>query len=153
KLGEGQPPLLGTRTSEIVDGFYSFPGFTRLLSANAVRKGIAEGVKDGVFGYAAGSVPILGPDGRYQLPLDKVRFGPPQVSDDEIDLDSGFLIMPQAIPQPAAGPETPPPGPPTPGPGLGPGPIPPGPGGIDPGAQNTVELTFSADRDQIYTAW
>jgi hypothetical protein len=151
KLGEGEPTLLGTRTSEIVDGFYSFLGFTRLLSAAAIRKGIAEGVGQSAFGYTAGSVPSLGPDGRYQLPVDKVRFGPPQVSDDEIDLDSGFLIMPAAIPQSAPGPETPPAGPTPPGPGSGPespGPVPPGPT-----AQKTVELTFNADRNQLYTAW
>jgi hypothetical protein len=153
KLGEGQPLLLGTRTSEIADGFYSFLGFTRLLSAAAIRKGIAEGIGQSAFGYTAGSVPSLGPDGRYQLPLDKVRFGPPQVSDDEIDLDSGFLIMPPAIPQPAPGLETPPPGPTPPGPGPGPEPVPSGPVPPGPRAQKNVELTFNADRNQLYTAW
>jgi hypothetical protein len=153
KLGEGQPPLLGTRTSEIVDGFYSFLGFTRLLSANAIRKGIAEGVGQSAFGYTAGSVSTLGPDGRYQLLLDKVRFGPPQVSDDEIDLDSGFLIMPTAMPKPATGPEPVSPGPTPPGPGPGPEPIPIGPVPPGPGGQKTVELTFRADRNQLYTAW
>ncbi|MBI4528434.1 MAG: ATP-binding protein [Deltaproteobacteria bacterium] len=153
KLGGGQPPLLGKRTCEIVDGFYSFLGFTRLLSAIAIRKGIAEGVGQSAFGYTAGSVPTLGPDGRYQLPLDKVRFGPPQVPDDEIDLDSGFLIMPAAIPKPAAGPEPIPPEPTPPGPGGGPEPIPLGPVPPGPMAQKSVELTFDADRNQLYTAW
>jgi len=151
KLGEGQPPVLGVRTADIVDGFYSFLGFTRLLSASAIRKGIAEGVGQSAFGYTAGSVPSLGPDGRYQLPLDKIRIGPPQVSDDEIDLDSGFLIMPPAIPQAAPGPEPTPPGPTPPGPGPGPEPIPPGP--VPTAAQTTVELVFRADRTQLYTAW
>jgi hypothetical protein len=154
KLGEGQPPVLGIRTTEIADGFYSFFGFTRLTSASAIRKGIAEGVGQNAFGYTAGSVPSLGPDGRYQLPPDKVRFGPPQVSDEEIDLDSGFLIMPPAIPKPAPGPETPPPGPTPPGPGPGPEPIPPGPvPPSGPVAQTSVELAFRADRNQLYTAW
>ncbi len=152
KLGEGQPPVLGTRTSDIVNGFYSFLGFTRLLSASAIRKGIAEGIGQSVFAYAAGSVPTLGPDGRYQLALDKVRFGPPDVSADEIDLDSGFLIMPPAIPKPAAGPEPIPPGPTLPG--AGPEPIPPGPvPPPGPAAQKSVELTFRADRNQLFTAW
>jgi len=122
-----------------------------LLSASAIRKGIAEGVGQSAFGYTAGSVPSLGPDGRYQLPLDKIRIGPPQVSDDEIDLDSGFLIMPPAIPQAAPGPEPTPPGPTPPGPGPGPEPIPPGP--VPTAAQTTVELVFRADRTQLYTAW
>ncbi len=153
KFGEGQPPVLGTRTGDIVNGFYSFLGFTRLLSASAIRKGIAEGIGQSVFAYVAGPVPTLGPDGRYQLALDKVRFGPPEVSADEIDLDSGFLIMPSAIPQAAP---TPGPTAPTPTPsGLGPGPEPVPPGLIPPGpaAQKTVELTFRADRNQLFTAW
>jgi len=151
KLGEGQPPALGLRTSEVVDGFYSFLGFTRLTKSVVIQKAVAEGVNKGVFGYTAGSVPSLGPDGRYQLPLDKIRIGPPQVSDDEIDLDSGFLIMPPAIPKPAPGPETPPPSPTPSGPGPGPEPIPPGP--VPPAAQTTVELAFRADRTQLFTAW
>lgn len=153
KLGEGQPPVLGIRTAEIVGGFYSFLGFTRLTSASAIRKGIAEGVGQNTFGYTAGSIPTLGPDQRYQLPLDKVRFGPPQVSDDEIDLDSGFLIMPPAIPKPATGPEPIPPGPTLPGPGPGPEPLPPGSVPPGPVAQTSVELAFRADRNQLYTAW
>jgi hypothetical protein len=122
-----------------------------LLSTAAIRKGIAEGIVQNTFGYTAGSVPSLDPDGRYQLPPDKVRFGPPQVSDDEIDLDSGFLIMPPAMLKPVAGPETPPPGPTPPGPG--PGPEPPGPVPPGPTAQTSVDLTFNADRNQLYTAW
>ncbi len=155
KLGEGQPPVLGIRTADIVDGFYSFLGFTRLLSASAIRKGIAEGVGQSAFGYTAGSLPSLSPDGRYQLPLDKIRIGPPQVSDDEIDLDSGFLIMPPAIPKPAPGPETPPPGPTPSGPDRGTGPTPPGPElpPSSPAAQTSVELAFRADRTQLFTAW
>jgi hypothetical protein len=156
KLGEGQPPLLGTRTSEIVDGFYSFLGFTRLLSTAAIRKGIAEGVGQGAFGYTAGSVPSLGPDGRYQLPRDKVRFGPPQVSDDEIDLDSGFLIMPAAIPMRAAGPGSVPPGVAssvsgegTTSPSTSPTPL-----ELPFESKNKiVELSFTADSKQLFTAW
>jgi hypothetical protein len=30
KLGEGAPPKVGIRTAEVVTGFYSFLGFTRL---------------------------------------------------------------------------------------------------------------------------
>ena len=54
----------------------------------------------GAFAYTStsGYVPALGPDGRYQLPRDKVTFGR-TLSEDEIDFDSGFLIMPPAIPE------------------------------------------------------
>ena len=61
-----------------------------------VRKAIARGVQTGLFGYATGR-PNLGDDGRYQLDWSRVAFER-SVADDEIDLDSGFLIIPKALP-------------------------------------------------------
>jgi hypothetical protein len=144
---------------------YSFLGFTRLVDSVVLRKTVADGVQEGHFGYFSGPKPTLGPDGLYQVALNKVRFKPTvAVAEDEIDLESGFLMLPQAIPQPAPAPG--------PGPGLGiPGPVPPGPGPIPPGpqpptppgptpppppppaAQNTVDLSFAADRNELFTAW
>ncbi len=157
KLGEGKPPKLGARTSELVEGFYSFLGFTRLTASGVIRKAIARGVQEGAFGYIAGAVPEIGADGKYQVPLAKVRFNA-GVAEDEIDLESGFLMLPQAIPQPA-----PTPGPtPVPPTGPGPGPVGGGPSGgpgvtplPPPGAppQKVVEIVFSADRDQLFKAW
>jgi hypothetical protein len=157
KLGEGLPPKLGIRTAEIVDGFYSFLGFTRLTTSDVIRKAVAAGIDKNFFGYMAGTVPALGPDSRYQVAPDKVRFGK-VVSEDEIDLESGFLMMPQAIPQmtQASPTLTPPPGEisPTPTPGQPtptPGSVPtPSPGSS---MQNTVDLSFQGDRNQLYTAW
>jgi hypothetical protein len=85
KLGEGTPPQLGISTCDVVDGFYSFLGFTRLMSSSAIRKAIAKGVQDGYFGYVSGPKPVAGPDGKFQVALDKVRFKTP-VPEDEIDL-------------------------------------------------------------------
>jgi hypothetical protein len=161
KLGEGTPPKVGIKTSEVVDGFYSFLGFTRLMASGVIRKAVARGVQEGVFGYVSGA-PQLGADGKYQVPRAKVRSKMP-VAEDEIDLESGFLMMPQAIPQPAPVPGAGPPlagGGPGPGEGAGPGPgagpTPPSqpPGGpSEPAAQRTVEVSFMAGRDQLYTAW
>lgn len=160
KLGQGTPAKAGIKADEVVSGFYSFPGFPRLTTSRAVQRGIAEGIKEGRFGYV-GSVPELGSDGKYQVPLTRVRFDT-AVAEDEIDLESGFLMMPPAIPQPAPppspGPEPIPPGPgpmPPPGPGPGAGPTPPGPTPPPPGesAQRAVEIAFSANRDQLYVAW
>ena len=127
KLGEGGAPsgspTVGISTAEVVDGMYGFLGFTRLLDAAALRKTIADGVQEGHFGYFSGPKPTLGPDGRYQVALNKVRTPAAVIAVDEIDLESGFLMLPQAIPQPAPAPDPIPPGP-----GPGPGPIPPGPG-------------------------
>jgi hypothetical protein len=96
-LGEGTPPQLGISTGEVVDGFYSFLGFPRLMTSSAISKAIVEGVKDGHFGYVSGPKPVAGPDGKFQIALDKVRFKT-TVAEDEIDLESGFLMLPQAIP-------------------------------------------------------
>jgi hypothetical protein len=169
QLGEGEPLKLGIKTSEVVDGFYSFLGFTRLDSSAAIRKAVAKGIKEGVFGYSAGAAPTLGVEGKYQLPAARVRFGS-DVAEDEVDLDSGFLMLPQAVPgevsAPVPGPGLPfpapggvqPPG--VPGEGAG-GPGGPVVGGL-PGAtpvtppgvsQKVVEISFAADRDQLYSAW
>jgi len=158
KLGEGSPALLGIRCSEVVSGFCSFLGFTRLTDESVVQKAVARGVREGVFGYYAGTTPASGEDGKYQVAHSKVRFETP-VTDDEVDLESGFVMLPQAIPaelpRPGPGPE--PPGPVPPGPvppGPGPIPPPPGPGPTPPvETEKLVEFGFSADRDQLYTAW
>jgi hypothetical protein len=159
KLGEGTPPKLGIGTGEIVSGFYSFLGFTRLTADTILRKAIVRGVKECAFGYTSGGAPALGPDGRYQVPRVKVRFDT-VVAEDEIDLESGFLMLPQAVPlqvpvpagatQPGAMPTASPGGP-------EPGPMPTSQPGSQPAGgsavQTLVELTFNADRNQLFTAW
>jgi hypothetical protein len=161
RLGDGTPPQLGISTSGVVEGFYSFLGFTRLMNSGVIRKTVAKGIQDGHFGYASGPKPVLGPDGKFQVALSKVRFKIP-VAEDEIDLESGFLMVPQAIPiaSPVVGP----------GPTEGPGNSPPRPGSVGlfppdvvppvmstppakPIADKTLELTFAADRNQLFTAW
>src|SRR5579864_965977 len=157
KLGEGSLPTLGIKTTDVVDGFYSFLGFPRLVNSTVVKKAIAKGIEDSFFGYCSGSTPALGTDGKYQLPLARVRFNV-TVGEDEIDLESGFLIIPQAVPLPAPSPATtgtgstvvtgadesaliltPPPGPSD---------VPATSGGA---AQKSVEINFSADRNQLFS--
>jgi hypothetical protein len=171
KLGEGDrgsdcQPVLGIAVSDVVDGFFSFLGFPRLMTTAAIRKGIAKGVAEGHFGYVTGAKPGLSAAGKFEVAPSKVRFKTPIV-EDEIDLESGFLMMPQAIPQPE------------PVGGIEPsvvvsrtgGVVPPAggvPGGattptgmsgggqvISPpaAANKTVDLTFSADRNGLFTAW
>ena len=41
RLGEGAPPTLGVGIGEVVDGFYSFLGFTRLMTSDVIRKAVA----------------------------------------------------------------------------------------------------------------
>jgi hypothetical protein len=154
KLGEDQPPRLGIRCSDLVSGFYSFLGYTRLTSKEVVQKAIARGVQEGVFGYFTGISPALDAAGKYQVARNKVRFNA-SLADDEVDLESGFVMLPQAIPADAApqpgtgpippGPTSPPEPAPAPGPGLGPtSPTP---------TEKVVQVSFTADRDQLYSAW
>ena len=159
KLGEGTPPRLGIGAADVVAGFYSFLGFTRLTSDTVVRRAIVRGVKEAVFGYVTGGPLTLGADGRFQVLREKVRIGA-TLADDEVDLESGFIMLPQAVPQTAPAPstggapilppsdssapsQTSPVAPPVPT---------PQPGGPS-AAQTTVELTFQADRNQLFNAW
>ena len=152
KLGEGTPPTMGINASDIVSGFYSFLGFTRLTSDSVIRKALARGVKEGTFAYTGGGVPARGPDDKYQIASSKIRFET-VVAEDEIDLESGFVMMPQAMPQVAPEPIPAP----TPVPG-GPQPISPAPTSTEPfgataGLQTQVDITFSAGRNKLFAAW
>ena len=97
KLGEEGPGQYGIATDTVLAGFYEFIGFPRLLTAEAVRKAIVRGVETGLFGYTTGH-PQLGEDERYQIDHSRVAFER-HLAEDEIDLDSGFLISPGAIPE------------------------------------------------------
>ena len=96
KIGEDESTGPGIATDKIVAGFFSFLGFPRLLAAEVVRKAVARGVETGLFGYTTGR-PTLGGDGRYQLDRSRVAFER-TVAEDEIDLDSGFLMVPASLP-------------------------------------------------------
>lgn len=163
KLGEGTPPVLGIKTTEVVDGLYSFLGFPRLAATDALRKAIATGVKDKLFGYYSGPTPALGADGKYQVPVSRVRFEV-GLSEDEIDLDTGFLMMPQSLPVSPTVPATGVVSPAGTGaanvdsvPSAGSPTGSAGPAGTAPSAvptvQRTVEISFAADRNQLFTAW
>jgi hypothetical protein len=161
KLGEGNPRTTGIKTADVVDGFYSFLGFPRLVSSVVVKKAIAKGIQEDLFAYYSGSTPVLGSDGKYQVPLARVRSNS-TVGEDEIDLESGFLMMPQAVPVSTPLPGSTERGPTVPaGTTAGePAPVltPTGgpsdaPGRSSSGAPKSVEINFSADRNQLFSAW
>jgi hypothetical protein len=97
-LVEGDPPLMGIKASDVLESFFRDIAPPRLESASVLRKGIARGVSESVFAYASGGSPVLGPDGRFQVNRDKVILGR-SIADDEVDFDSGFLMMPAAVPE------------------------------------------------------
>jgi len=127
-----------------------------------IKKAIARGIQERFFGYYSGSTPVFGDDEKYQVPLARLRFDT-IVGEDEIDMDSGFLMMPQALPLPAPSPATAatgatgvaagaPSGESTPTPG-GPSVVPGASSSDGPPVQKSVEINFSADRNQLFTAW
>jgi Protein of unknown function (DUF499) len=157
KLGEDQPPRLGIRCADVVSGFYSFLGYTRLTTKDVIQKSITRGVQEGVFGYFTGSAPAFDATGKYQVARSKVRFSVP-ISEDEVDLESGFVMLPQGIPvEPAPQPSPVSPGSTglsedgalSPGPGPGPAAVPlPAAAG-----ETVVQVAFTASRDELYGAW
>lgn len=151
KLGDAG--RLGIKTTDVQDAFYGFLGYPRIDTSGILRRAIARGVQERVFGYMSGTVPTLGPDNKYQVNLEKVALGR-TLAEDEVDLESGFLMMPETMP-------TIPATPPTTGEGIqptsptGPGPVPPTPPIPPTGPQKvpSVHLAFEADRAQLFKVW
>jgi hypothetical protein len=152
RLSEGEPPLMGIKASDVLESFFRDIAPPRLEGAIVLRKSIARGVSEGVFAYASvGAIhesPVLGPDGRYQVSPDKVIIGR-SIADDEIDFDSGFLMMPAAVPEATAAQPA----------GASPadtGAVPPlsvqeGPAGFD--RKKRVAFAFEATREQVFKAF
>jgi len=150
KLGESN--RLGMKASEVQDAFFGFLGYPRLDTSATLCKAIARGVEEGVFGYYSGTVPTSGLDNRYQVNPDKVIISR-SLSEDEVDMESGFLMVPEAIQAVLA--ETPvgsapvqPTTPETTGPIQPTFPLPTGPKKIP-----LVHFAFEASREQLFKIW
>jgi hypothetical protein len=109
KLGiEGKTSVT---TEEIKDGFFSYVGFPRLIDENVIRKAIARGAQEGLFGYVGDKSKASLVDGKFQIPKQWLRFKE-GIFEDEIDLSSGLIAMPQTLPlETASVPPVPLPGP------------------------------------------
>jgi hypothetical protein len=163
-LGEGEPVIAGIRVADVLESFFRDIAPPRLESAAVLRKGIARGVSEGCFAYTSGGTPALGADGRFQVSRDRVIQGKP-IAEDEVDFDSGFLMVPAAVPEaPAVQPsgtvpvETGsviPPGvdQPSTGVGAGPGAGPATTGQEAAGRKNRIAMTFEATREQVFKAF
>lgn len=163
-IAEGEPPRQGVTTKDVRDAFFGFLEPPRISSADVLRKSIARGVNDGDFGYCTGT-PTLGPDGKFQVAISKVAFRR-AMTDDEIDLDGGFLMVPASVPVPAPPPPVPgepggappspagggvPPIPPTGGPQPDGGSAPAG-GGV-PQVRTSIRIAFPASRDDVFKSF
>ncbi len=164
RLGEspasGEPPILGIKASDVLESFFRDIAPPRLQDSEVLRKGIARGVAERVFAYTSGGSPALGSDGRFQVSRDKVVFGRP-LADDEIDLESGFIMVPETVPEAqtavptgtGTGSQQPivrdGPG----GTGGGTGPTPPSSGPEGAARKKRIAMTFEATREQVYKAF
>jgi len=163
-LSEGEPAAMGIKVSDVIESFFRDIVPPRLESANALSKGIVRGIMEGIFAYASGVSPVLGVDGKFQISRDRVVLGK-SIADDEIDFDSGFLMLPAAVPEaPGAQPTgTGPvetggvssgPGPGTPseqGAGTGAGPA--VTGGTIRDRRKRIAFFFEATREQVFKAF
>lgn len=144
----------GVKVSEVVDAFFGFLEPPRILSAIVLSKAISKGIQERMFGFVTGT-PNLNPAGKYDVNPVKVAFGR-ITSDEEIDLDTGFLIIPEAIPaleQPGIPPSSGgviPPATPGASSGVENGSQPPEPGKR---TRSQVSIAFSASREQVFKAF
>jgi len=148
RLGEppekGRSPRLGVKTKEVLDSFFSSLGFPRLTGADVISKSIIGGVANSQFAYWGQGEPLLGSDGKYQVPREKIAFGT-ILREDEIDLDKGFIILTEGLPSEG-------PAPPTPIPTTAPTPI-PTPTGPRGALKTSVSYTVEATREELFKAW
>ena len=165
-LGGSGGPMAGV--DQVIAMFYEVLGSPRLESEAVVRRAIARGVRERVFGFV-GRIgveairPLREGQAGYLVDARLVRFGV-DLAEDEIDPAASFIITPAAIaseapaptpPDAGAGPQ-PPPVVPTPGTGgAGGGRILPPPGGIGPGVgrQTVVRLRLRMTRQQLYASF
>jgi len=98
-LSENESPRLGIKTAEVLEAFFRDIVPPRLESSATIRKGIVRGIAEGIFAYTSGAFPSLGADGKFQISYDRVVIGRP-IAEDEIDFDSGFIMVPSSIPEP-----------------------------------------------------
>ena len=163
-LGEGEPVIAGIKVADVLESFFRDIAPPRLESAAVLRKGIARGVSEGCFAYTSGGSPVLGADGKFQVSRDRVILGKP-IAEDEVDFDSGFLMMLAAVPEapavqpsgtgPVATGSVIPPGVDQPWTGVGAGPG-TGPATTGPevaGRKNRIAMTFEATREQVFKAF
>ncbi len=97
RLGEGEPPRSGVAARQVVDAFFETPGFPRLADDTVIRRAIAQGVREGVFGYVGQSRLVREEGGVYQVRREHVAYRR-ILATDEINLDEGFLLLAAALP-------------------------------------------------------
>ncbi|MCM8792801.1 MAG: hypothetical protein NC826_06680, partial [Candidatus Omnitrophica bacterium] len=148
RMGAGKDEKKAIETKIIRDLFFESLDFPRLTEERVIASAIAQGVKDGLFAYALKNK-VLEEDGKYSVKQRDAIFGR-TVSVDEIDLDSGLILLPECIIQEVPpGPEPTPPGPILPGP-TSPESIPPGPRPPESGKITVVRIDMTVNKQALY---
>jgi len=163
RLGAGEGHPLAVSTEQIVESFYGVPGFPRLESEAVLRQAIAQGVRDGVFGYVGRTgqeeVNRLREQGGYLVSCQVARINV-ELPEAAVDLSSAFIVLPQAVeperkeePPKVVGAQPAPPGaaPTPPEPTVVPGLT--VPGQPVPAPQTTVRLSMRMNRQQLYASF
>jgi uncharacterized protein len=148
QIAEGEGPRMCVRAGEVRDAFFSFIEPPRLNHLSALRTAIARGVSDGMFAWYSGPTPLLEMDGKFQVSRERVIVGT-ALAEDEIDFDSGYLLVPSSLPEAQQSPPTPnvvtePPTTSTP-------PSKQAPGSGD--KKTAISIKFRATRHQIFKAF
>lgn len=99
-IGAGEAAALGVTTQQLLDSFFGVVGFPRLEDEGVLRRAIAAGVKDGAFGFVGRAERVerdrLKEGSGYFVGRNQVVISKP-MRDDEIDLSTGFIVLPVGI--------------------------------------------------------
>jgi hypothetical protein len=93
----------GLELETISEAFFTSPSFPRITDESVLKKAVAEGVNKGLFGITIKSK-VQTIEGKLTVPKEQVTMGKP-ISEDEVDLSSGFLVTDKIIPKEEKEPE------------------------------------------------
>lgn len=85
----------GVETKIIVDTFFSSPDFPRVTDESVIKKAIARGIKEGLFGMTDREH-VQKKDEELLFPKERVTIGK-DVGVDEIDTDSGYIVSAEML--------------------------------------------------------
>ena len=147
QMGSGKDEKKAVGTKVIRDVFFESLDFPRITEEKVIASAISQGVKDQSFAYALKGK-VLEEAGTHTVKEKDAKCGT-TVSPDEIDLDAGFILLPECIiAEPPLGPGPVPPGPIPPGPV--PPVLPPGPPPPEPGKISTVKMDMKVNKQTLY---
>jgi len=148
KMGSGKEERKIVETKTIRDSFFETIDFPRITEERVIAQAIAKGVKDGIYAYALKNR-VMEEAGKYSVKEKDAILGK-EVNEDEIDLDSGCIALPECISQEVplgTGSEPPEPTPPRP---TMPGPTPPTPRPTEPLKITFIKIEMKVDRPKLF---